>query len=85
MALLGTYIDSRTFAALTTTQSTSFAHGLPASPDFIIIQQNATSATNGAGGLAASSDATNVSITNNAGATSSTFRVVTVVAHSIIR
>ncbi len=85
MALLGAFIDSRTFAALTTTQSTSFAHGLPANPDFVILQQFATAATNGIGGLWATSDATNVSIANAGGATGPTFRVVTVVAHSIIR
>lgn len=85
MALLGTFIDTRTFAALTTVQSTSFAHGLPANPDFVLFQPNATAATNGVGGMYATSDATNVSIFNSAAATGPTFRVITVVAHSIIR
>lgn len=85
MALLGSFIDVRTFAGLTATQTTSFAHGLPAAPDFAIVQQIATAATNGVGGIDVRHDATNVTVRNNAAATSPDFRVVTVVAHSIIR
>jgi len=85
MALLGSFIDSRTNALIATTASTSFAHGLPAAPDIIIITPNNTAATNGVGGLYATSDATNVSILNSAAANSPTFRVVSIVAHSVIR
>lgn len=85
MALLGTFIDSRTFAGLTTTQTTSFAHGLGAAPNFILLQQIATAATNGVGGLQATFDATNVTVGNSAGATGPDFRVVSMRAQSIIR
>ena len=37
MALLGSFIDVRTIASFASNASASFAHGLPAAPDFIII------------------------------------------------
>ena len=37
MALLGSYIDSRTIASFASNASASFAHGLPAAPDFLIV------------------------------------------------
>lgn len=87
MALLGSFIDSRTNAGLTTDNSVTFAHGLPASPDFCVVQyiSNIATSTNAAGPLAAYSDATNVTVINNGNTTSPDFRVVTVAAHSIIR
>lgn len=83
--LLASFIDVRTLAGLTTTQTTSFAHGLPADPDFAFVQQIATAATNGVGGLDIVFDATNFTVRNNAGATSPSMRVSLHVAHSIIR
>lgn len=87
MAILSHYIDSRTNAGLTTDNSLTFAHGLPADPDWINIQYitNIATSTNAAGPLAAYSDATNVTVINNGNTTSPDFKVVSVVAHSLIR
>lgn len=85
MALLSTLVDQRTIAGIATTATTTFAHGLPSTPDVVLVEQIATSATNGAGGLDVSEDATNVTVRNNAAATSSDFRVTSIVLHSIIR
>ena len=87
MALLSHYIDSRTNVGLTTDNSLTFAHGLPAEPDWVTIQyiSNIATSTNGASPLAALTDATNVTVINNGNTTSPDFKVVSVVAHSIIR
>ncbi len=85
MSLLASFIDSRTIAGLTASQTTTFAHDLPAAPDYAIVQQIATAATNGVGGLDVRHDATNVTVRNNAGAPSPDMRIITVVAHSIVR
>lgn len=86
MALLSHYIDSRTNAGLTTDDSLTFAHGLPADPDFCGIQYitNITTTTNNHN-LAAYSDATNVTVINNGNTTSPNFRVVSQVFHSLVR
>ena len=86
MALLSHYIDSRTNAGLTTDNSLTFAHGLPADPDFVGVQSitNIVTTTNHYN-LAAYSDATNVTVINNGNTTSPDFRVFSMVAHSIIR
>lgn len=86
MALLSHYIDSRTNAGLTTDNSLTFAHGLPAEPDFCIIQyiENIVTTTNNHA-LACLTDATNVTVINNGNTTSPNFRVVSIVAHSLIR
>ena len=88
MALLGSYIDSRTIASLSSGASTSFAHGLPAAPDFMIV--NALGAATVASGAAlamprVSFDGTNVSMFQTGIDNSATLRVVAIVAHSIIR
>ena len=87
MALLSHYIDSRTNAGLTTDNSLTFAHGLPADPDFCGIQYiaNIATSTNGPGPLAAYSDATNVTVINNGNTTSPSFRVVSISFHSMVR
>lgn len=86
MALLSHYIDSRTNVGLTTDNSLTFAHGLPADPDWVHIQyiSNIVTTTNNHE-LASYSDATNVTVINNGNTTSPDFKVVSVVAHSIIR
>lgn len=87
MALLGTFIDVRTIAALASDGSASFAHGLPAVPDFVIIHgtSNASGASNAAMALPRyAADATNVSLFNT-GLAGGPLRVTSVVAHSVIR
>jgi hypothetical protein len=84
MALLGSFIDVRTIASFASNASASFAHGLPAAPDFIIIA-GAGAASTASGQLPlATSDATNVSLFAT-GAVAPLMRVTSVVAHSIIR
>ena len=88
MSLLGTLIDSRTFAgaSFTVGVTTTFAHGLPANPDFVIVQGIATGATaSNAWMFNCLHDATNITIQNQGQVTPPNFRVISVVAHSIIR
>jgi len=86
MALLGAFIDSRTSAGLTSDASLTFAHGLPTTPDFAIINYIATIATaTNHFNLSVLFDATNVTVDNGGSTTSPNYRVVLVVAHSVIR
>lgn len=84
MALLGSFIDSRTIASFASNASASFAHGLPATPDFVIPLPNGA-ATTAAGGIPLfTADATNVSLFAN-GVATPLLKVISVVAHSIVR
>jgi hypothetical protein len=85
MALLSTYIDSRTNAAIAAAGSTSFAHGLPAAPDLVVVHENATTNTTSGIKLAWASDGTNVSISNHGKNASATLKVVSIYFHSIVR
>lgn len=86
MALLGTFIDSRTSTAITSGNSATFAHGITGTPDLCVIVPLASlaSSTNwfNAYGL---TDATNVTMHNSGGANTPTVRAVTFVFHSVIR
>ena len=86
MALLGTYIDQRTHAVINTNASASFAHGLPAAPDLVLVRETSSSAsaTNWVG-IQPIFDATNVSLYNQGAANSKTLRVTSMVLHSVIR
>jgi len=85
MVLLGSFIDSRTIASFASNASASFAHGLPAAPDFLIVAGIGAATT--ASGVAPlwTADATNVSLFGSGGQSAPLSRVVSVVAHSIIR
>lgn len=85
MALLGSLIDVRTLASIAASGSFSYAHGLPAAPDFVLFEATgAATLASTLGGVIYSSDATNVSVfADNTPKT--TMRAVAVVAHSIIR
>ena len=86
MALLGSFIDVRTIASIASNGSASFAHGLPAAPDFVIIT-GFTSATVASGASALPSysrDATNVSLFGT-GVNGNITQVTSIVAHSIVR
>jgi hypothetical protein len=88
MALLGVMIDSRTLASIAAQGTFSFAHGLPAAPDEVVLVPNASvaSATASQGmAFAISSDATNVSITNYATANMGTSKITSKVFHSVMR
>lgn len=85
MPLLGSYIDSRTVASFASNASASFAHGLPAAPDFVLcLGLGAATTASGVSPLF-TADATNVSLFGAATNSSPLLRVVSVVAHSIIR
>ncbi len=81
MALLGSFIDVRTIAALASNGSVSFAHGLPAAPDFVIVVGTETSAQ---GDWSVVFDATNVTVSAK-GVACPIGRVLSLVAHSVIR
>jgi len=87
MTLLGSFIDVRTNISLAAEATTTFAHGLPASPDFVIVTGSATiaSTVSAALSLVPTWDATNVTVKNIGEGTCPSIRIVSVVAHSIIR
>lgn len=85
MALLGTYIDSRTLAALTSGASASFAHGLPAAPDLVFVHENTTTDSTADVKLAWKSDGTNVSIYNHGAVATATLNAAAVYFHTIVR
>ena len=86
MARLGAFIDVTTLASVAANGTLTFAHGLPASPDFVLAfaLASAASATTWFG-WAPTWDATNVTLQNPGSATTPSVRVISVVAHSIIR
>lgn len=86
MALIGTYIETRTLAGLTSGQSTSYAHGLPSAIDFSIVTFISTLATsNTVAMISIQVDATNVTVRNNGNVTSPSMRIVNFMANSVIR
>lgn len=90
MALLGTFVDSRTLATIATSGSATFAHGISGGPDFVIIQPEGTAVASSASipHPLAQFDATNVTVYNagqaNVGGVTA-YRVISIKAHSIIR
>ena len=91
MALLGSFIDQEVFAATqASNSSTSFAHGLPAAPDFCAWQPTASIATQPTNSyppfIQILSDATNVTLQNSSGGNPCPpGKVISIVFHSIIR
>lgn len=85
MALVGTRIDTRTLAAIAAAGSSSFAHGLPASPTFVIVQENTTTNSTSGLALAIKWDDTNVSIYNHGNRASATLYSSAIAAHSVIQ
>jgi hypothetical protein len=84
MALLGSFIDSRTIASFASNASASFAHGLPAAPDYVLALPFGGATTAAGAAPLFTADATNVSLFA-AGIAAPLLRVVSTVAHSIIR
>lgn len=86
MPLLGSLIDVRTIDTLAAAGTVSFAHGLPASPDFVFVVGNATRSTNvSAFAWIPTWDATNVTVQNCGEGAAPAGRVTAIVAHSIVR
>ena len=87
MALLGSFIDSRTIVSLASNASTTFAHGLPAAPDFVLLQPTGAATTSASATSLvprSDSDATSVSLFGG-GLGSPALRIISVVAHSVVR
>lgn len=86
MALLGSFIDVRTIAGIAANGTATFAHGLPAAPDFVWAVGSVTTASSvSAYMINALFDATNVTLQQAGEGASPALRVISVVAHSIIR
>lgn len=85
MALLGSFVDSRTIAAIAAAGSASYAHGLPAAPDLVVVHETSTSNTTSGDKLAWKSDATNVSVYNHGKMASEELRCVAIYFHSMCR
>lgn len=86
MALLGAYIDERTHAAINSNASATFAHGLPAAPDLVIIRETTSSASSVSHiNPVPIFDATNVSIFQSGERNSTALEVTSIMFHSIIR
>lgn len=86
MALLGSFVDVRTVAGLAAEGTASFAHGLPAAPDFVLVIGAATRSSNVSAYMVnALFDATNVTIQNAGEGVSPALRVIAIAAHSVIR
>lgn len=86
MSLLASYIDSRTVAGIAANATVSFAHGLPASPDFVFAVGAVTTASSvSAYMINALWDATNATLQNAGEGPSPALRVISVVVHSMIR
>ncbi len=85
MALLGAFIDSRTITSALSTVINTFNHGLPAVPDFVIIQGIGVAALTAPNTVPLwAADATKVTLAGS-GTISPNISVVSVVAHSLIR
>lgn len=86
MALLGSYIDVRTIAGIASGATVTYNHGLPASPDFVLVIGAATSATSvSAFMINEAHDATRVTLQNSGEGPSPDVRAIAIVVHSIIR
>lgn len=86
MALLGAFIDSRTLTVVNSNANITYAHGLPANPDVVHVEQIvSTASTTNWIGFIPLHDATNVTIHNIGAANSQNFRAVAVLFHSIVR
>ena len=85
MGLLGSYIDVRTIASFASNASASFAHGLPAAPDFVIPVGAGTASTASGVMPLVTADATNVSLFGSGTQSCPAIKVTSIVAHSIIR
>ena len=85
MALLGSFIDTRTITSALSTVVNTFNHGLPGTPDFVIVQGFGAAALAGVVAIPTwAADATRVSLAGG-GAVSPNIHVTAIIAHSIIR
>jgi len=82
MALVNSFTDVRTIASIGIAGSTVFAHGLPATPDYVIIE--AVDITT-AGLWFVTFDATSVTVAQRGAVATPALRVVSVVARNVVR
>ena len=86
---MGTYSDFRTRAGLSCNAQATFAHGLGAVPDYVVIQFSGTNfISTGGYSVSATADAVGVTLQaacNDATVFTPNMKVATVVAHTIVR
>ena len=86
MALMGVNIDKRTTVGINSGIMASYAHGLPAAPDAVIVRFiQAVAAASNTPFLCTLIDATNVSISNCGTASTPNFEAVALRFHSVIQ
>ena len=86
MARLGSFIDVTTLVSIVTNGTLTFAHGLPAAPDFVLCVAAATTGSSSNWqSWTPLFDATNVTVQNTGQVQTVNVRVISIVAHSIIR
>ncbi len=82
---MGTYLDKRTFAGLTSGNTATYPHGLGKTPDQVNVRYIATLATTtNFYQLNALADISNVTIQNAGATTSPNFEVCAIVGHLVI-
>ena len=86
MARLGRFIDVTTLVSIVTNGTLTFAHGLPSAPDFVLCVAAATTGSSSNWqSWTPTFDATNVTVQNTGQVQTVNVRVISVVAHSLIR
>ena len=86
MVRLGTLIDVTTLVSIVTNGTLTFAHGLPAAPDFVLCVAAATTGSSSNWqSWTPTFDATNVTIQNTGQVQTVNVRVISILAHSVIR
>jgi hypothetical protein len=79
------YVDKRTLAAIASNGTMTYPHGLPRTPDVVLVRWNQTIvAASNVASISALVDASNVSLQNIGGVQSPTMEVCTMVFHSLI-
>ena len=87
MALMRYYIDKRTLAGLAADGTVAFAHGLPTTPDAVVIRllNAALTATEAHVNIRAIVNATNVTLDNAGQGASDNIEVCSIAFHSLIQ
>lgn len=87
MALMRAYIDKRTVTSIASNANTTYAHGLPGTPDTVLIRYVASQASTTAwvGGISALVDVSNVTIQNCGRGGSGNLELCAIAFHSIIQ
>jgi hypothetical protein len=82
---MGTFLDKRTIAGLTSQANITFPHGLGKNPDAVIVRFVASIATTSYVQIAKYIDASNVTLVNFGNVTCPAMEVCTLVFHGIMQ